>query len=45
MKQQIYGKENQELNINKQLNRGCYARRKSECKFKVWLLFGLFLFF
>lgn len=39
MKKQVYGKENQELNINKQLNRDCYAMRKSEYEFKVWLLF------
>lgn len=40
MKQQVYGIENQELNINKQLNRGCYAMRKFEYEFKAWLLFG-----
>lgn len=44
MKKHVYGKEDQRLIINKQLNRGCYATRKFEYEFKVWLSFVFWVF-
>lgn len=44
MKKQLYCKEDQGLIINKQLNRGCYAIRKFEYEFEVWLSFVFWVF-